>query len=576
MARPPPGSDPAGSGGGARAGLVGVRVWVLRRDSLVVMSVKPLALCAVDSALLPRNAAPDSDRCFLPAIQTGRIGGVTHGFARRVPAPTARLAWSTIGGVLSAIAIIPSAPVMVPELASGAAAELADLRRRSLHAAAEYYRPLVAVGDGPGRRRHRDRRTVGTFAGYGVDVRVALSPGAAAAPTEPLPLCALIAGWVRSRPHPAPAPRSGCTPPTTDVDAALARGRALRAEVDALSEPVGVLVVADGANTLTPPAPGGYDPDSIAVQAALDDALAAGDAAALTRLPDGIVGRVAYQVLAGWSGPRRDRPRELYRGAPYGVGYFVGVVEPLRWRRRPIAIIGPTGTGKSALALDVAERLGGEIVNADAMQLYRGMDIGTAKLPRRRAARRPAPSARRARGHRDRDGRPATRAAAGDDVEAIMARGAVPVIVGGSMLYVQSLLDEWAFPGHRSRRAGPLGGPARRGRRGGAARRARTRRRRRRGVDPAHRRPPHRAGPGGGGADRAARSPRRAPTIGTPRWDTVDHRIGLGHGSSRRPAATSGPTRCSPTASSTRCARCRPRACATASPRRARSVTPRC
>ena len=47
---------------------------------------------------------------------------------------------------------------------------------------------------------------------------------------------------------------------------------------------------------------------------------------------------------------------------------------------RPIAVIGPTGTGKSALALAVAERVGGEIVNADAMQLYRGMDIGTAKL----------------------------------------------------------------------------------------------------------------------------------------------------------------------------------------------------
>ena len=46
---------------------------------------------------------------------------------------------------------------------------------------------------------------------------------------------------------------------------------------------------------------------------------------------------------------------------------------------RPIAVVGPTGTGKSALALDVAERVGGEIVNADAMQLYRGMDIGTAK-----------------------------------------------------------------------------------------------------------------------------------------------------------------------------------------------------
>ena len=48
---------------------------------------------------------------------------------------------------------------------------------------------------------------------------------------------------------------------------------------------------------------------------------------------------------------------------------------------RPIAIIGPTGTGKSALALAVAEQVGGEIVNADAMQLYRGMDVGTAKLP---------------------------------------------------------------------------------------------------------------------------------------------------------------------------------------------------
>src|ERR1700757_3626522 len=47
---------------------------------------------------------------------------------------------------------------------------------------------------------------------------------------------------------------------------------------------------------------------------------------------------------------------------------------------RPIAIVGPTGTGKSQLALVVAERVGGEIVNADAMQLYRGMDVGTAKL----------------------------------------------------------------------------------------------------------------------------------------------------------------------------------------------------
>ena len=112
---------------------------------------------------------------------------------------------------------------------------------------------------------------------------------------------------------------------------------------------------------------------------------------------------------------------------------------------RPIAVIGPTGTGKSQLALDVTERLGGEIVNADAMQQYRGMDIGTAKL---------AVAERRGIPHHQLDvldvAETATVAryqeAAAADVEAIAARGVPPVIVGGSMLYIQSLLDEWAFP----------------------------------------------------------------------------------------------------------------------------------
>ena len=112
---------------------------------------------------------------------------------------------------------------------------------------------------------------------------------------------------------------------------------------------------------------------------------------------------------------------------------------------RPLAIIGPTGTGKSALALAVAERLSGEIVNADAMQLYRGMDIGTAKL---------APAERHGIPHHQLDVLEVTETAtvaryqqaAADDIEAIAARGAVPIVVGGSMMYVQSLLDEWAFP----------------------------------------------------------------------------------------------------------------------------------
>lgn len=112
---------------------------------------------------------------------------------------------------------------------------------------------------------------------------------------------------------------------------------------------------------------------------------------------------------------------------------------------RPVAVIGPTGTGKSALGLSLAERLGGEIVNADAMQFYRGMDIGTAKLP---------PALRRGIAHHQLDVLEVTENAsvaryqenAAADIDAIMARGAVPVVVGGSMLYIQSLLDQWSFP----------------------------------------------------------------------------------------------------------------------------------
>ena len=112
---------------------------------------------------------------------------------------------------------------------------------------------------------------------------------------------------------------------------------------------------------------------------------------------------------------------------------------------RPIAIIGPTGTGKSDLAVDVAVRIGGEVVNADAMQQYRGMDIGTAKL---------SAGERRGVAHHQLDvldiSVTATVAryqqAAVADVEAIIGRGATPVIVGGSMMYIQALLDDWAFP----------------------------------------------------------------------------------------------------------------------------------
>lgn len=111
----------------------------------------------------------------------------------------------------------------------------------------------------------------------------------------------------------------------------------------------------------------------------------------------------------------------------------------------PIAVIGPTATGKSELAVELALRLGGEVVNIDAAAQYRGMDIGTAK-----------PSAEERRGvpHHQIDVldvvETATVAryqeAASADVAAILARGGVPIVVGGSMMYVQALFDQWRIP----------------------------------------------------------------------------------------------------------------------------------
>ncbi|MDY6871484.1 MAG: hypothetical protein SV966_13570 [Actinomycetota bacterium] len=227
--------------------------------------------------------------------------------------------------MLTAIALVPSAPVMVPELAGGVAGELADLRAAVARCVEGLPDRWVAIGVGSDNEVLTPPKA-GTFAGYGVDVRVALSPNADTAAVE-LPLCALITAWARGdfAPHAAAEVRvfSG----GLDADTAHSRGRELRALIDDAHGEVGVLVVADGCHTLTPPAPGGHDPDSVAVQAQLDRALAAGDAAALGRLPDSVVGRVAYQVLAGLTGPAPGAAEEFYRGAPYGVGYFAG-----RWR----------------------------------------------------------------------------------------------------------------------------------------------------------------------------------------------------------------------------------------------------
>jgi len=111
-----------------------------------------------------------------------------------------------------------------------------------------------------------------------------------------------------------------------------------------------------------------------------------------------------------------------------------------------VAVVGATATGKSDLAVELALALRGEVVNADSMQLYRGMDVGTAKVTQ--AERRGVP-------HHLLDVWPVTRAAAvaeyqhmvRDTFDDVQARGGVPVLVGGSGLYVRAALDDLRFPG---------------------------------------------------------------------------------------------------------------------------------
>ncbi|MGV0815621.1 hypothetical protein ABQF34_27035 [Mycolicibacterium boenickei] len=224
--------------------------------------------------------------------------------------------------MLSAIAIVPATPVLVPELVGAAAAEVAGMRDAAIAVAGALPAHWLAIGVGPADAVYGPD-CAGTFAGYGVDVPVALGPGPVGEPVV-LPLCALITGWIRGQAAPETGVEVHAYAAAHPAQDALARGRALRARIDGSPDPVGVLVVADGLHTLTPAAPGGYLPDSVATQQDLDDALATGDLAALAELPDPVLGRVAFQVLAGLAEPSPGSAREHYRGAPYGVGYFVG------------------------------------------------------------------------------------------------------------------------------------------------------------------------------------------------------------------------------------------------------------
>src|SRR5690606_18359789 len=155
----------------------------------------------------------------------------------------------------------------------------------------------------------------------------------------------------------------------------------------------------------------------------------------------GVVGRVPLELAAGHPEGAADEAGGALPGA--GVGGSVGLLvhachtaavssAVTTGAGRPVvAVVGATATGKSDLGVALARELGGEVVNADASQLYRGMDVGTAKLPE--AQRNGIP-------HHQLDVLEVTeeasvaayQASGRADLAAVRGRGAVPVVVGGS------------------------------------------------------------------------------------------------------------------------------------------------
>ncbi|MCF8610822.1 hypothetical protein L5G28_11755 [Gordonia sp. HY285] len=245
--------------------------------------------------------------------------------------------------MLAELAIVPSAPLLVPELSGRDAAEVDEVRAavldavRSLGGAA---RTWIAIGvDGPPR----------LFSAYGVDVPVTASSGRetpgretsgrgtpdSGSDADPMPLAMLIACWCRGRADAPVELRRVLVDPDATRDEARRLGVDLAAAIAADPEPIGVLVVADGATALSPSAPGGGDRESAhRLQDVIDAAVAAGDVDELAALDplacelDGVVARPVFAALAGLCADIDVDVDVRYAGAPYGVGYTVATWSP--------------------------------------------------------------------------------------------------------------------------------------------------------------------------------------------------------------------------------------------------------
>jgi hypothetical protein len=218
------------------------------------------------------------------------------------------------------VAFCPQPPLLVPEVAQGAAAEVDELRiacRTAIRKTATPGTALVVVGGGDEWRRH-DPTARGSLAGYGVPMQVPLGsdePG----PVE-LPLALTIGAWLLRE---AVGPNCGAA----GVSVGPEPGR-LDPFGDAAA--IALLVMGDGSARRSTSAPGYFDERAAGFDVQLAAALRSGKPAALrvdTRLGDELLA-TAPRVWAGLAPALDDasyRGELLYDAAPYGVGYFVAV-----------------------------------------------------------------------------------------------------------------------------------------------------------------------------------------------------------------------------------------------------------
>ncbi|MEU0404394.1 class III extradiol dioxygenase subunit B-like domain-containing protein [Streptomyces sp. NPDC006197] len=237
--------------------------------------------------------------------------------------------------MLVAAAVCPSPPLLVPDVATGAAPELDAARAAcadavGLLAAARPDRLYVVGAADEGAHGGYPAGATGSFAGFGVDLSVRLGAepprGEAESDDRPLPLSLAVGAWLLARADWADAPVEGLgVAVSTAADVCAGTGR----ELAASAERVALLVLGDGSACRTVKAPGYLDERAAGFDAEAARALGTADVAALLALDAGLAselraaGRAPWQVLAGAAEGAGLDGRLLFEDAPYGVGYFV-------------------------------------------------------------------------------------------------------------------------------------------------------------------------------------------------------------------------------------------------------------